>query len=146
MARFTVHMTFEAPSRRGPVRTAGVARLPRSGSVRYVAGEGLVAVTAVVRADTAAEAARQVREVVERDQAHHGFGPVRLLSWTTVRSVPALAGLGRRRRGGIEWWDAGGAGSEDDGDEGGTAGVREPRRPRPSPGSLSAELEEPRGA
>ena len=31
-----------------------------------------------------------------------------------------------------------------DGDDGGLAGVREPRRPKPSPGSAAASLEEPR--
>ena len=140
MAKFTVTMTFEAPARRGPVRSSGLARMPGSGSVRYLAGDGVIAVTGVVRADTAAEAAQDVCRLVERDQAHHGFGPVRLVSWTATRLVPAFAGPGRRRstrfRGGPETWT--------DGDEGGgTAGVREPRRPRPSPGSMSAALDPP---
>jgi hypothetical protein len=74
---------------------------------------------------------------VEREESMRGRGPVRVLSWTATRSVPVLAGLGRRRRrwSGTEWsgWD----------DEGGTAGVREPRRPKPSPGALSAALDPP---
>jgi hypothetical protein len=153
MARFTVNMTLEAnltlkpPARRGPVRSGTIGRLRAGGAVRYLAGDGVVAVTAVVRADTAAEAARQVARLVEQDQVHHGLGPVRVVSWTAVRSVPVLAGLGRRRserygstiRGWDEGWD------EDDGDDGdGTAGVREPRRPRPSPGAMSAEIDVPR--
>jgi hypothetical protein len=32
---------------------------------------------------------------------------------------------------------------DDDGDDGGLAGVREPRRPKPGPGHLSAALDEP---
>ena len=139
MAKFTVTMTFEAPARRGPVRSSGLARMPGSGSVRYLAGDGVIAVTGVVRADTAAEAAQDVCRLVERDQAHHGFGPVRLVSWTATRSVRVFAGLRRDRwRGGPLSWD------DDDGwDDGGTAGVREPRRPSPAPGSLSAAAEPP---
>ena len=38
----------------------------------------------------------------------------------------------------LRWFD------DDDPDDGGLAGVREPRRPRPGPGHLSAALEEPR--
>jgi len=150
MARFTVNMTLEAnltlkaPARRGPVRSGTIARLRTGGAVRYLAGDGVVAVTAVVRADTAAEAARQVARLVEQDRVHHGLGPVRVVSWTAVRSVPVLAGLGRRRSeryGSNIWgWDEGDEG--DDGD--GTAGVREPRRPRPSPGAMSAEIDVPR--
>jgi len=141
MPRFTVQMTLAAPGRSGPVRGGHVVRLPRSGSVRYLAGDGVIAVTATVRAQTAGEAAADVRCAVERDQARHGKGPVRVLSWTATRQVPVLAGVGRRRhtrfRGGPESWT--------DGDEGGgTAGVREPRRPGPTPGSMSAALDPPR--
>jgi hypothetical protein len=67
---------------------------------------------------------------------------VRLLSWTATRHVPVLAGLARRRGsyagGPVTWADGG-----EDGDEGGTAGVREPRRPTPSPGTMSAAAEPP---
>jgi hypothetical protein len=142
MPRFTVQMTLAAPSRSGPVRGGHVARLARAGSVRYLAGDGVIAVTATVRAETAAEAAADVRCAVERDQARSGNGPVRVLSWTATRQVPVLAGLGRGRntrfRGGPASWTDG------DGDEGGgTAGVREPRRPGPAPGAMSAALDPP---
>jgi hypothetical protein len=137
MARFTVQMTFEAPAVTSPAIDGTVVRLPRSGSVRYLACDGLVAVTAVLRADTATEAAREVENIVERRAAALGFGKVRAQSWTAHRSVPALAGL-RRGRGGTEWWLRG-----EDGDDGGTAGVREPRRPKPSPGTMSAARDLP---
>jgi len=143
MPRFAVQMTFAAPARSGPVRHGHLARLPRAGGVRYLAGDGVIAATATVRADTAAEAAADVRRTVERDQARRGGGPVRVLSWTATRQVPVLAGPGRRRdtrfRGGPSSW------SDGDGDEGdGTAGVREPRRPGPAPGAMSAALDPPR--
>jgi hypothetical protein len=136
MARFTVQMTFEAPAL--PARpSAGTLARPRSGSARYVAGDGMVAVTAVLRADTATEAAREIEDLVERRAAALGFGKVRVLSWTATRSVPVLAG--RRRAGGVESW------LREDGEDGddGTAGVREPRRPKPSPGTMSAALDLP---
>jgi hypothetical protein len=140
MVRFTVQMTLAAPARCGPVRSGHVTRLPRSGSVRYLAGDGVIAATATVRAETAGEAAADVRGAVERDQARQGNGPVRVLSWTATRHVPVLAAVGRRRhtrfRGGPESWDEGDEG-------GGTAGVREPRRPGPAPGSMSAALDPP---
>ena len=140
MARFTVQMTFDAPALTPPSRSGTLARLPRAGSIRYVAGDGMVAVTGVLRADTATEAAAEVRVALERRAGALGLGAVRPLSWTATRSVPALAGLRRRR--GVEWWhESDGGGGEDDG--GGTAGVREPRRPKPSPGTLSAEAELP---
>jgi hypothetical protein len=146
MARFTVQMTFDAPTLAPPGRGGTIVRLPRSGDVRYVAGDGMVAVTAVLRADTATEAARDVEDAVRRRAGQLGFGPLRTLSWTATRSVPVLAGLRRRR--GVEWSaadDGTGRWPDDgeDGEDGGTAGVREPRRPKPSPGAMSAELEIP---
>lgn len=140
MPRFTVQMTLAVPARPGPVHGGSVTRRPGAGTVRYLVGDGTVAVIAVVRAETAGEAAADVLHVVERDQVCAGNGPVRLVSWTATRHVPVFAGPGRRRntrfRGGPETWTDG-----DDG--GGTAGVREPRRPRPSPGSTSAALDPP---
>ena len=139
MAKFSVQMTFAAPAQRVPrYRQARVA-LPRGGTARYVVGDGTIAVTAVVRADSAADAALQLCRAVEREEQTHGRGPVRPLSWTATRSVPVLAGLGRRRL----RWSGGAWGDGWDDDDGGTAGVREPRRPRPSPGALSAALEPP---
>jgi hypothetical protein len=144
-------MTLAAPARSGPVVDSNVLRMPRSGSARYLAGDGAIAVTATVRAETAAAAAADVCRAVERDQARRGNGPVRVLSWTATRQVPVLAGLGRRRRhvfggpGPADWADGDGDdGDGGDGGDGGTAGVREPRRPGPAPGSMSAALDPPR--
>jgi hypothetical protein len=138
MARFSVQMTFAAPKERAPspYRKASVL-LPRGGTAHYVLGDGRIAVTAVVREESAAAAALRLCRAVEREESLRGRGPVRVLSWTARRSVPVLAGLGRRRQqwSGGEW--------PDDGDDGGTAGVREPRRPRPSPGSMTAALAPP---
>lgn len=139
MARFSVQMTFEAPAQRTPSPQQVTILLPRGGTVRYVVGDGTIAVTAVVRADCAPDAAMRLCRAVEREESMRGRGPVRLASWTAMRSVPVLAGRGRRRQrftgGGFGW---------DDGDGDGTAGVREPRRPNPSPGTMSAALDEPK--
>ena len=70
----------------------------------------------------------------------------------TVRShrsgvLPTLVSVGRRSRGrsATSGDDLRGRGRPpEDPDDGGLAGVREPRRPRPGPGSLSAAREEPR--
>ena len=139
MAKFHVHMTFAAPTQRDP-RPRQTARLRHGGMAGYLASDGTIAATARVRAESAADAARLLCEAVEREESMHGRGPVWPLSWTATRSVPVFAGLGRRRR----WGWSGGAGDDWGDDDGGTAGVREPRRPRPSPGALSATLEPPR--
>ena len=142
MARFSVQMTFAAPTQRGS-RHGRARILLKGGTADYVAGDGTIAVTGAVRDESAAAAALQLCQAVEREASMRAHGPVRLLSWTATRSVPVFAGLGRRRR---QQWSGGGrdGGWGEDGDEGGgTAGVREPRRPRPSPGSMSAELEPP---
>jgi hypothetical protein len=139
MARFSVQMTFETPAQRTPSPQQVTMVLSR-GTARYVVGDGTIAVTAVVRAECAPEAALRLSRAMEREERLRGRGPVRLASWTAMRSVPVLAGRGRRQRfsGGGFGWDDG----EGDGD--GTAGVREPRRPKPSPGTMSAALDEPK--
>src|SRR5690348_5932696 len=103
MARFSVQMTFEAPWKRSLASEPAMARLPGGGSVSWDAGGGLFAVAAVVRADTAAEAALQLATVVERREASRGRGPVRVVAWRATRSMPVLAGRGRRRS-----WSGGG--------------------------------------
>jgi hypothetical protein len=138
MARFSLQMSFSVPPQQKLPYTQVMSRVA-GGSVRYTAGDGIIAVTAVVRAESAAAAALQVCRLIEREEAHRGRGPVRLVSWTATRSVPVFAGLGRRTQrfaGEGPRWD-------DEGDGDGTAGVREPRRPHPSPGTMSAALEPP---
>jgi hypothetical protein len=137
MARYTVQMTFETPGSRAPVRTT-IHLSPRS-SLRLIGAAATLAVTGAVQADSPADAAMQVTSAVGRRWSK-SQGSLRLLSWRAHRDRMLFG-----RRGG---WTAGGGmfpeGWNDDGDGGGSAGVREPRRPLPGPGSLSAALEEPR--
>ncbi len=131
MAKYTVQMTFETLGQRS--RSKFTQRLPgRVSSMQLIGGDGLLAVSASrVSAESPTEAAMIVMKAV-RDTWSKSRGPVKMRSWT-VHQERVL--LGTRRRPGSTlsgWWNG------DDGDEGGSAGVREPRRPLPGPGSLHA--------
>lgn len=133
MAKYTVLMTFEAPGLR-----AGLER--KHTSMRLLASDGRVAVTAAgVRADTPSEAAMQVTTEVSR-RLGKSAGPLKLASWRADRERVLAGVLGRRSNpvlGQGSWIEG------PDEDEGGSAGVREPRRPKPGPGSMSMEADLP---
>lgn len=138
MARYTVHMTFDTPGQ--PKRLKVTHRLlGRAGLIQLIGGDGRLAVSASwVSAESPADAAMSVvRTVVQHWPKSRG--PLTMRSWTAHRE---RALLGRRGTGGSAW-----NGSRpfdgDDGDEGGSAGVREPRRPLPGPGSLHAAADLP---
>jgi hypothetical protein len=132
MAKFTVLVTFAAPGVSTPFHVTH--RLPgRAASLRMLGSDGFVAVTAVrVSAESPTDAAMAVMKLVD-DGWSKSRGQLSLRSWRAHRER-VLAG--RRGRSDSGWW-------ADDGDGDGTAGVREPRRPLPGPGSLHAELELP---
>ena len=137
MARYSVQMTFETPS--VSEEFAHGRRLGRGGQmINMLGSEGGVAVAAVVSADSTAEAADEVTRHVYEIWARHGRGPLNLVSWTARRIRLATSGRRGRASGGPFW--TGGPFMGPDDDEGGTAGVREPRRPLPAPPSLSVEL------
>jgi hypothetical protein len=74
---------------------------------------------------------------------------VRVRPLTPVARVSAGLRSGLRtvrtaRRGGVETLREWPFDHPDDPDDGGLAGVREPRRPKPGPGHMSAALDEPR--
>jgi hypothetical protein len=131
MGRYTVHMTFETPGQIAPVKI--VQRLPgRAASMELLGGAGSLAVAAAkVSAESPADAAQVVVQAVDR-RWDKRRGPLTVRSWTASRER-VLFGA----RNSSAW-----TGHRDD-DEGGTAGVREPRRPLPGPGSLHAEREQP---
>jgi hypothetical protein len=137
MARYTVHMTFEAPVLTAPLKITH--RLPgRAASMQMLGADGLLAVSASrVSAESPADAAMIVVNAV-RDRWHKGRGGLKMRTWTAHRERVLLGGRrgGSSGRGGA-WFDDGGF------DEGGSAGVREPRRPLPGPGSLHAEADLP---
>jgi hypothetical protein len=134
MARFTVQMTFETPGQLE--RFKSTQNLPgRAASIRLLGGDGSLAVTASrVMAESPAEAAMIVVQAVNARWSKRR-GPLVMRSW---RSHQERVLLGRRRSGSAwtGWWDS------DEG-EGGSAGVREPRRPLPGPGSLHAARDLP---
>jgi hypothetical protein len=137
MGRYLVQMTFETPGQREPLKLT--CRLPgRAASMRLIGCDGLLAVSAArVSADSPADAAMLVVQAVNR-QWPKSRGPLKMRSWTANRERVLL---GSRR--GSAWnasWPYNDSG--DDG-EGGSAGVREPRRPLPGPGSLHAALDLP---
>jgi hypothetical protein len=135
MARYTVHMTFETPGRLAPLKSTH--RLPgRAGSMRLLGSDGSLAVTAArVSAESPADAAMIVVRAVN-DRWLKGNGALIMRSWTAHRE---RALLGSRRGSSSSAWN----GTWPDDDEGGSAGVREPRRPLPGPGSLHAALDPP---
>ena len=138
MAKFTVQMTFETPLQRTPLRVTH--RLPgRTTSLQILAADGTTAVTASgVRAQTPAEAAMVVVSAVNARWLK-SRGPLTMCSWSAHRER-VLVG----RRGGATTIGRGSSWLDDDGwDEGGSAGVREPRRPKPGPGSLQAARDLP---
>jgi hypothetical protein len=133
MARFMVQMTFETPGLREPLRVT--RRLPgHTSSMQCLGGDGMLAVSAAnVQAESPADAAMIVVRAVNR-QWMKSRGPLKMVSWRAHRKRVLLGGRGRNSSG---WpWS-------DDGDEGGSAGVREPRRPLPGPGSLHAAADLP---
>lgn len=133
MPRYTVQITFRAPGLRAPVEQV-VHGLPgRAASVRLYGSEGMLAATGTVHEESPAEAAMAVARAVGR-QWSKAQGALQLVAWTAQRE--RVLALGGRRRGGssgrsLPWDD----------DEGGSAGVREPRRPLPGPGSIGAALD-----
>jgi hypothetical protein len=77
-----------------------------------------------------------VRAVSERWPK--GRGSLTMRSWTAHRERVLLG-----RRFNSSSWNGSRPFDGDDGDEGGSAGVREPRRPLPGPGSLHAAADLP---
>jgi hypothetical protein len=165
MARYTVHMTFEAPGL--PAAYEQKHSLPGMGaSMRLIGSEGHLAVTASgVRAQEPAVAALAVTTEVER-LWNKVNGPLKLASWRADPERVLVGGRRRRAAGGFGtgpwpdgfpaavgfrrpgrpgWLFGDDGGSDDDKGDGsdGSAGVREPRRPKPGPGSASMEAELP---
>lgn len=147
MPKYTVSMTFEVPGLTAPLDQ----RYPLRGmasSLHLLAADGLLAVTAAgIRAETAAEASMQVTTEVKHRWARAN-GVLRVVSW---RATPERVLFGRRGRGagfgpgptsdGPTSPGPKGDGPDDDGRDDGSAGVREPRRPRPGPGSMSMQAD-----
>jgi hypothetical protein len=143
--RFTVQMTFEVPALTTAVRTTH--RMPgRLASMNWLGSEGLLCVSASrVPAESASDAAMIVVTAV-RAEWGKSAGPLKMRSWTSRRDRVLVGSRRRRGRGRSSPMDAASrVWSWDDGDDddGGSAGVREPRRPLPGPGSLYAALELP---
>ena len=131
-------MTFETPGQTKPVKITHRI-LGRVGSMQLLGGDGSLAVSASwVSAESPADAAMIVVRAVSQ-RWPKGRGSLTMRSWTAHRERVLL---GRRGPSGSSW-----NGSRpfdgDDGDEGGSAGVREPRRPLPGPGSLHAAADLP---
>ncbi|HST82438.1 MAG TPA: hypothetical protein VLL08_11950 [Kineosporiaceae bacterium] len=131
MARYNVQMTFETPEQHSRLRS--IKRLPgRIGSMHLLGGDGFLAVSASgVSAESPADAAMIVVKAVQGSWSKRR-GRLTMRSWTAHRERVLFGS----RRGSDSAWS--GAWDWDDGDEGGSAGVREPRRPLPGPGSLHA--------
>jgi hypothetical protein len=149
MARYTVQMTFEVPTLAAPL--GSTHRLPgRAAWVRLLGADGMLAVSASrVQAESPAEAAMIVVKSVH-DRWPKGRGPIKMLSWTAGRER-VLTGVRRGSSGSggpwpDDWHLTFGSDDSDGGDDesGGSAGVREPRRPLPGPGSMHAAVELPR--
>ena len=137
MAKYTVQMTFATPGRREPLKVT--RRLPgRAASMQLLGADGLLAVSASrVTAESAADAAMVVVRAVNAFWPKNR-GPLTMRSWTAHRERVLLGGRGNR-----SGWSGGWPFDDGGGDEGGSAGVREPRRPLPGPGSLHAARDLP---
>lgn len=137
MAKYTVQMTFETPGQLKPLKVT--RRLSgRAASLRLLGADGLLAVSgAGISAESPADAAM----IVVREVNQHwpkSRGPLKLGSWTAHRQRVLIGGRGNRSAWSHRWpFDDGGD------DEGGSAGVREPRRPLLGPGSLHAAAQPP---
>lgn len=162
MARFVVTLHYSvAPAVPGRRRFDALADLLGSGHRFSMLGADLLAVSVRVKAGFAGEAVQIVDTRVRAAWPMLGGGSALTLATATANGdlvpVGARADHGRRSsrvartlryfspaRGhgfpdGETGWDSGG---NDWGE--GTAGVREPRRPRTPPGNLSVELDLPR--
>jgi hypothetical protein len=144
MARYTVQMTFEALALHEPVdktlRLHGWAA-----ALQMLGDDGMLAVSASkVVADSPSDAASLVTAAVMREWSKNQ-GPLKMLTWTAHRDRALVGGASRAREFGRGWdWDLFRWHPDDDeGDPGGSAGVREPRRPKPGPPSLHLALDEP---
>jgi hypothetical protein len=152
MARYTVQMTFEISALHQPLTST--RPLPgRAASIRLLGSNGLLAASASrVQAESPAEAAMIVVKSVH-DRWPKSQGPIKMLSWTATRERVLVGArrAGRSAGSGGPWpdgwdltfgWDDG---NDDRGDDegGGSAGVREPRRPLPGPGSMHAAVDLP---
>jgi len=105
--------------------------------MRLLGAHGLLAVSASrVSAESPAEAAMAVVSAVH-DRWHKRQGALVMRSWTAHRDRVLVGGRREFEAGTWDWNDDHG----DDGD--GSAGVREPRRPLPGPGSLHAARDLP---
>jgi hypothetical protein len=141
MPRFTVQMTFEAPALPPAIASAiaSTRQLPGRASIRLLGSDGLLAVSGTgIKADSADEAAALVLTAVTGEWPK-GQGLLRLASWRADPEMVLVTGWRRPGRPGGGW----NRNDDDDDDPGGSAGVREPRRPLPAPPSLQVALEDP---
>ena len=149
MPRYIVHMTFEAPGLMEPVQASSHGGLLPGRGFRHLAGrDGRAFVLASVRAGSPADAAAEIVTWAQREWVHVGHGPLRMIGWTASPDVARVGAMpfSRRRSQGFRPGHGGRSDGDwpDDGFWGGLAGVREPRRPPPSPGAMSAALDVPR--
>ena len=166
MGRFSVTTVFEVPPGKSPRGSDVLDRmvLPDRAVHRfsYCDGRSLTAVVdwrAAHPEQACADAVLGIRLVWAQITGHDPGPPLSV----RVRALDVRARVSAGGRGTELRWvpDAGGRGrlvpidapdtwGPDDGwppapgDDGGLAGVREPRRPKPSPGSAAVSLEEPR--
>ena len=166
MGRFSVTTVFEVPPGKSPRGPDVLERmvLPDRAVHRfsYCDGRSLTAVVdwrAANPEQACADAVLGIRLVWAQITGHDPGPPLSVR--VRVLDLPARVSAGARGRE-FRWVpDVGGQGRlvpldaretwgpDDgwppaDGDDGGLAGVREPRRPKPSPGSAAVSLEEPR--
>jgi hypothetical protein len=142
-------MTLETPSQRSPLHRTH--SLPGWGaSIQMLGGDGMIAVSASrIQAQSPVEAALAVMKIVTAEWSK-ADGPLKMLSWSAHRDR-VLVGSNRGGWDSGDGWDyvddgfrpGDGDGGSDGDDPGGSAGVREPRRPLPGPSSLHAAAELP---
>jgi hypothetical protein len=166
MGRFSVTAVFEVPPGKSPRGPDVLERmvLPDRAVHRfsYCDGRSLTAVVdwrAKRPEQACADAVLGIRLVWAQITGHDPGQPLSVR--VRVLDLPARVAAGARGRefrwipdvggqGRLVPLDAPGTWGPDDGrppadgDDGGLAGVREPRRPKPSPGSAAMSLEEPR--